>query len=456
MKPSRFNVSSGYLGTTETILFNTLTGAFCVFDEPTALRVQQLSQPARRNAIDQDSELAAFLAEKGFLVADNTDETDTVMERSRLGINDPNRLDVIVMPNMNCNLACVYCYESHHKSEMEEQTTERLLHWLEDMIPRFKVVLLSWFGGEPLLSYDTVVRVQRYVRHLCAINNVGFSSHMTTNAFLLSSERAEELANLDLLSYQVTLDGKGDVHNAMRPQRGGGASFDRIFENVCRLVAVNPKVRVTLRVNYNETNLDHISELLRTIPQDARSAMDVVFERIFGEQYAKFVDNMPMRRIGTTLEKLYDEAKTLGYSVTMNPLGPDKLTYCYADRRSMFLINYNGDVFKCTVDRFESKDRLGRLANEGEIIWEAGRLESWHGVPTFEEKCHSCTFMPMCMGGCRKLRSREGTVGDDCKLPFAGFDQRLQRRLARERGDTLPLGFDASQESLVQRLVNIT
>lgn len=455
MKASQFNVSTVYPKTGETLLFNTLNGAFCAFPADTAARVQRLCGGP---AVDpDDAELASFLTARGFLVADDIDEFALVRERSRLGINDTNRLDVIVMPNMNCNLACVYCYESHHKSAMTEETEARLVRWLDRTVPRFKVVLLSWFGGEPLLSYAAVARVQAHVRELCVRHDVGFSSHMTTNGLLLSREKATELAALDLLSYQITLDGSEELHNSLRPLKGGGSSFHRILSNIYALVDVSPTIRVTLRVNYNDTNIDTIPELLALIPSRVRPQLDVVFERIFGEQYAKFLDNMPLRRIGIALEQLYALAKRLGYSVTTNPLGPDKLTYCYADRRSMFLVNYNGDVFKCTVDKFESKDRLGWLGDNGELAWERDRLASWHGVATFEEKCYSCTFAPMCMGGCRKLRSREGTVGDDCQLPFAGFDMRLQQRFASERGDVLetPAATPAGRRRVLP-LVSVT
>jgi hypothetical protein len=65
----------------------------------------------------------------------------------------------------------------------------------------------------------------------------------------------------------------------------------------------------------------------------------------------------------------HEEARSLGYKVTMNSVAPDQLTYCCADRRSQIVINYNGDVFKCTVDKFDSKDRLGVLEDGGVIAW---------------------------------------------------------------------------------------
>lgn len=433
MKASRFNFNTVYPLTGETLLFNTLTGAFSAFDPETSARVERLLR--RTGDGSEDSELAAYLSEQGMLVDDEFDELEVVRDRNRLGISDPNRLDVIVMPNMNCNLACIYCYESHAKSAMSNDTSSHLIAWLQKTVPRFKMILLSWFGGEPLLSYETVVRIQRAIRDLCAEHHVGFSSHITTNGFMLSPDRASELTGLELYSYQITLDGPRDVHDAMRPLRGGGGSFDRIMTNIISLARMETKANIKLRVNYNEENLSRIPALLALFPEDVRPNLDVVYERIFGEEYSGHVHPMPAKRVGTTVESMYQCAREFGFKVTKNQLDPDRLTYCYADRRSQFVVNYNGDVFKCTVDKFKTEDRLGSLCSDGSIVWEAGRIEQWHGLDSFESKCYSCKFMPMCMGGCRKVRLREGTVGENCKLPFMGFDRRMQNQYARERGD---------------------
>lgn len=429
MKPSKYNFSTQYDRTNETLLFNTLTGAFFAFDKDTFSDVNAIFEGNSNN-----SELTEKLAAEGFLVPNEFNEVEVVLERSKLGIRDNNRLDVIIMPNMNCNFACPYCYEDHKKSAMCEETEAKLIEWLEMMIPRFKVILISWFGGEPLLSYGTVARVQSKVRDLCHAANVTFSSHITTNGYLLTPERSKELTDLDLLSYQITMDGPPELHNKMRVLKGGGESFDKVMAHVCALARANSQVSLKLRVNYNEHNLGKIPELLRLFPEDVRSNLNLVCERIFGDNYGRFVDEMAENEVASTVEDVYEYARQLGFTVTMNELSPGKMTYCYADRANQFLINYNGDIFKCTVGKFKTEDRLGFLGESGNIVWEGNRLDQWNEIAAFEEKCLSCEFMPMCMGGCRKLRGISGSVGKDCQLPFIGLGKRLQNRYALESG----------------------
>ena len=72
-------------------------------------------------------------------------------------------------------------------------TVRRLLAWFERMVPQFKVVLISWFGGEPLLSFRRLIEIQQEVKRMCEDAGVAFNSHITTNGYLLSPERAADL-----------------------------------------------------------------------------------------------------------------------------------------------------------------------------------------------------------------------------------------------------------------------
>lgn len=434
LKASEFNVRTVYEQTGEVLFFNTLTGAFCAMESETAVRAEQLLE--HPCLVFKEQELAKYLLDNGFLVQADTDERDIVIERSRLGITDRNRLDLTVMPNMNCNFACSYCYESHLKSEMSETTVSRLLLWLRRMVPRFKVVFLGWFGGEPLLSYERLIQIQRVVVNLCEANGVGISTQLVTNGYLLKPERSRELISVGVRRYHITLDGVADIHDVRRPLRGGGESFERVMANLCELVRIDKCVTVTLRVNYDQTTLDRVPDLLKRFPPDVTPQIDIRCEPLFSECHSLSRHGARAEWVGSTLEEIYHAAKELGFRATVSNLEPSRLTYCNADRKSQFVVNYNGDVFKCMVSRFESKNRLGWIDSDGNIAWEEGRFESWCSTSAFEEKCYSCKFMPMCMGGCRKLRIREGTVGNDCKLPFIAFEKRMQSCYARERGDS--------------------
>lgn len=427
MKSSQFNLLTTFDETNELLLFNTGNGALAAFP------IDQ--EPFIRAFLDgdQDVPLPAHILENlergGFTVASETDEVDTVLKRIAMGIQDDNRLDVFILPNMNCNFECPYCYEDHRVSQISADTERSIMLWFDRMVPLFKVVLVSWFGGEPLLSHDRIVRMQTRITELCKSHGVSCNAHITTNGYLLDERRAAELVRSGVRSYQITIDGPPDVHNASRILKGPGDSFERVFGNLCALAENQRDTNIKLRINFDGETLQCVPELLDMVPAGARERIHVVLERIFGQERL-FVSRSP-RRIAMDTEQIYALAGSMGFAVTTTPLEPGKLTYCYADRENQFLFTHVGDVFKCTVSKFDSADRLGSLTADGQIQWEDGRYDEWMEVAVVDDECRSCTYLPMCMGGCRKNRYQRGHASADCTLPFAALDQRVRHRYAQ-------------------------
>lgn len=429
MKASRFNMLVPHEPTDELLLFNTSSGSLIAVDSS--------DEQALTGVVDGVSpisglsdELREVLFEQGYLIDDDLDEIGMVVERNQLGIDDPNRLDVFILPNMNCNFACPYCFEDHRPSQMSDETVERIIAWLERMAPQFKVVLISWFGGEPLLSFTRMIEVQRRLKSICERVGTTFNSHVTTNGYLLDEQRAAQLADAGLLSYQITMDGPPEIHNRRRLLKGPGDSFERVFANLCALARNVPDANIKLRVNFDPSTLPSVPELLTLFPEDVRSRLHLVLEKIFGDDLIYI--GWSRERVAKETEECYELARRLGYQVTTTPLEPTKLTYCYADRKSEFVFNHEGDVFKCTVSNFTAAERLGVLVDGGGIQWEGSGLQDWMALPSLEEKCHACTYLPMCMGGCRKSRQQTGSVGDDCTLPFAALETRIRHRYEAE------------------------
>lgn len=74
--------------------------------------------------------------------------------------------------------------------------------------------------------------------------------------------------------------------------------------------------------------------------------------------------------------------------------------FCYADRRNGCLVNYNGDVYKCTARDFTNTPRDGYLDAGGEIVWENDSLERRMRSKFSNPHCAVCRIFPLCHGGC--------------------------------------------------------
>jgi len=164
MKGSRYNIFVPAGNGHDTVLFNTLYGSVSVLEDPERDAVVALLGGV--SADDQTSSLYRQLIAQKHLVADDLDEFALVEQRKRAGIGDGNTLELIVLPTFDCNFSCIYCYEDHRPSRMNSETVSTLKTWLSSIIPNHKVVMLYWFGGEPLLQFDTILSVSRHVKSI--------------------------------------------------------------------------------------------------------------------------------------------------------------------------------------------------------------------------------------------------------------------------------------------------
>jgi len=417
MKTSIFNISTEHPATGESILFNTLNGSITVWDNSHFQKVEQfLKNPNTEPVGKHEEKIKSNLIDNNYIIDGDVDEIEIVRHRKSLGIKDKNRLDVIIMPTLNCNFACPYCYELQQPSSMNDQTETAIKKWLEFEIPKYKFVWLNWFGGEPLLNYESILSITCFAKEMCAKFDVALLTNITTNGYLLDKDKIRELIALDVLRYQITVDGPPEIHNKTRILKGGGDSFSRIFENINLLIQADKRIKVSLRVNFNHNNICSIPVLLEMFPCDIRADLRVVYEPVFGKKCLSATNNLPHKQISRTLTEYYRLAQEMGYDIVLEGLKPNNLVYCYAERENQVVFNYNGDIHKCNVSDFKPEDRLGYLTPEGKIQYDEERLNKWFGVDLFEEKCYSCKFLPLCMGGCRKMRLEKDETGDNCCL----------------------------------------
>lgn len=416
MKTSKYNLIITSSETRETILFNTLYGSLTVWDEKEIQLVKSyLSYP--NNLHFNSAKIKSLLIDNKYLIGDEIDEIAIIENRKRQGMADNNRLDVIIMPTLDCNFSCLYCYESHPQSRMTDETENSINKWLSLQIPKYKVVMLSWFGGEPLLGCERVISISKHALKVAKEVGVFWVTHMTSNGYMLTRQNIEKLIEAGIYNFQVTVDGTPDNHNQLRVLKNGKATFERVFHNIINLARSDKRVKISLRVNFNQINLHSIPHLLEMFPTDVRPQLRVVYEPIFGNCSLSATDNLPHGEISEAIASYYQLARELGYDVILcnASIHTGKLVYCYAERQNQVIINYNGDVHKCSVSNFDTEARVGYIRDDGVLVKE-DNWNQWFSSNLFEEKCYDCVYLPLCMGGCRKMRSQLQNTGSYCAL----------------------------------------
>lgn len=391
MKASRYNITVASPESSETVLFNSLYGSITVWDNDEISNVQKcLDNP---NTLEFDP-IKSTLIEQKYLISDDIDEIAIIENRKKSGIEDKNRLDIIIMPTLDCNFACVYCYESHRPSRMSNETETALKKWLSQQIPNYKVVMLHWFGGEPLLGFKNVISIANHARQVANEAGVFYVTHMTTNGYLLTQENIQDLLTAKIYDFQITVDGVPETHNQLRVLKNGKGTFERVFENINNLAIADEKVKISLRINFNQSNLHSIPALLEMFPIKVRPHLRVVYEPIFGDCTLSATENLPHQDISEAMTNYYQLAKELGYDVVLSgsSINSGKLVYCYAERENQVIINYNGDVHKCSVSNFDTDSRVGYINNEGILVKE-DNWDKWLNYSLFDEKCYSCVLI---------------------------------------------------------------
>lgn len=141
----------------------------------------------------------------------------------------------------DCNLRCTYCFAGtgdfgHGRSLMPPEVAERAVDFIIAGSGNRRHCEIDFFGGEPLLNMDTVRHTVSYVRRREAETGKIFKLTLTTNAVLLDRETVEYL-NAENISLVLSLDGRREVHDRMRPAATGDGSWAEVVENAKLAVA---------------------------------------------------------------------------------------------------------------------------------------------------------------------------------------------------------------------------
>ena len=132
----------------------------------------------------------------------------------------------------DCNLACRYCFaeegEYHgRRALMSYEVGKKALDFLIANSGNRHNLEVDFFGGEPLMNWQVVKDLVAYGREQEKIHDKHFRFTVTTNGVLLNDE-IQEFINKEMDNVVLSLDGRKEVNDKMRPFRNGKGSYDLI------------------------------------------------------------------------------------------------------------------------------------------------------------------------------------------------------------------------------------
>lgn len=171
----------------------------------------------------------------------------------------------------DCNLRCQYCFASQgtYKGErafLSFETGKKAFDFLVKNSGRRRNLEVDFFGGEPLMNFETIKKLVDYGRSLEEEYNKHFRFTITTNGLLLDDEKISYI-NENMDNVVLSIDGRKETNDRMRKTTNSKGSYDIILNNFKKFVAKRGSKDYFARGTYTAYNLDfsedvkHIREL---------------------------------------------------------------------------------------------------------------------------------------------------------------------------------------------------
>lgn len=93
------------------------------------------------------------------------------------------------------------------------------------------------------------------------------------------------------------------------------------------------------------------------------------------------------------------------YLVLTNYIIDNLKSPCYGDKTNYLLINYNGDLYKCTARDFNEENRVGFLSEDGKPMFFEDKIRRRENSQLSKSVCKECRIAPICGGGCKQNSS---------------------------------------------------
>lgn len=311
----------------------------------------------------------------------------------------------------DCNLACKYCFaeegEYHGKREMMScEVGKAALDFLVRESGNRRNLEVDFFGGEPTLNFQVVKDLVAYGRSLEEAHNKKFRFTLTTNGVLLNDE-IMAFANQEMDNVVLSIDGRKEVHDDMRPFPNGSGSYDLVVPKYRQFADSRGQQRYYVRGTFTRHNLDFAEDVIHLA--------ELGFQQISVEpvvagpedDYAIRESDIPQLReeydrLAAEMIKRRKEGKGFNFFHFMIDLegGPcvaKRLSGCGSGTEYLAVTPW-GDLYPCHQFVGNEKFLMGNV-EEG-ILREDIRDEFKCCNVYSKNKCKKCFAKFYCSGGC--------------------------------------------------------
>jgi len=395
---SQFNEYLGELNDGAWVIYSNLSGALIelnkgLYDILTGDRLEYLT----------NSEHIELLSTRGVIVPKGTDEVSVIQNERNKHQQNVTAIGLQIIPTLFCNFACSYCYEQS-PDKMKTMSTEIMdaiiAHLGNKIRETTRYLMISWFGGEPLLALDCIQYLSKSFLKISDRHSLQYFSSIVTNAYLLNRQNITSLIKNRVTSCQVTLDGPPHIHDQRRTLKNGGNTWHTIVRNLC--LAADKGMQITVRMNVDKSNIaaieDLVSELDRyNLTERVKISIGVVSD--VGITCRSIEDTLLSANEAEEIlkqKKIYTQLDSSRGKLSR--INPDFFG-CVATAKNSIIIGPEGELYKCTKVVGNPNESCGSIFYPDEAD---PNLEKWELCDNLEiTSCKKCSKLPICKGlGC--------------------------------------------------------
>ena len=311
----------------------------------------------------------------------------------------------------DCNLACRYCFaeegEYHgRRALMSYEVGKKALDFLIANSGSRRNLEVDFFGGEPLMNWQVVKDLVAYGREQEKLHDKNFRFTVTTNGVLLNDE-IQEFVNKEMDNVVLSLDGRKEINDKMRPFRNGKGSYDLIVPKFQKLAESRNQEKYYIRGTFTRNNLDFSNDILHFADLGFKQ---MSIEPVVGDEsdpYAIREEDIPqIKEEYDKLAKIIIEREKEGKGFTFfhfmidlqgGPCVAKRLSGCGSGTEYLAVTPW-GDLYPCHQFVGNEKFLMGNV--DTGVVRDDIRDEFKCCNVYAKDKCKKCFAKFYCSGGC--------------------------------------------------------
>lgn len=393
----------------------------------------KLSKYSEQDVRDTYAELYELYKEGALFTEDDYEKYSNTMVKSPVK-------SMCLNVSHDCNLRCEYCFAQTgdfggERCIMTPETGRKAIDFLIANSGSRENIELDFFGGEPLMAWDTVVETVKYARSIEKQHGKNFRFTITTNGVLLSDDKIEYI-NREMSNCVLSLDGRREVTDRIRKTLNGKSAYDVIVPKFRKLVQNRGDKDYYVRATFTKYNLDFTDDVLhmRDLGFEQLSAEPVVTD--LNEPYAITTEDLP--RVFSEYDRLCEvmanrtenKFNFFHFMVDLDqgPCAIKRLRGCGCGN-DYVAVDPHGDIYPCHQFVGIEQWKMGNLY-DGTFNDEIKSYFAKTHVYS-KEGCRDCWAKFFCSGGCNANSFiYEGDVHKPHKLSCEMQKKRLECALA--------------------------